>query len=129
MQFGQDDDSIMTRLATELEMEPVADQMKKLGFTAMFVSPVEGKFIRSVGNTVNGLHFQLNQHGRLRVIQSENGIKDRLPFFIESWDEWIVFVRLQVYRAQVLKATTAAQQACAEAAETATKQLPADTFI
>ena len=99
-----DDDSIMACIANELDLDSAAIRLHALGYTAIYKSPHECKFIRSIGQKVQGLHLQLDSQKHFRVVQSENGTKDKHVDCIESWDDWVVFVRLQVYLTQILRA-------------------------
>ena len=99
-----DDDSIMEAIANELDLESAARRLNSLGFLTIFSSAYECKFILSFGQTVQGMHLQLDNDKHIQVTQSENGVRDYKADCISSWDDWIVFVRLLVYKTQVIRA-------------------------
>lgn len=107
-----EDEWIMRRIATELDMDPVERQMRAFGFAPVFVSPRESRFVRCVAGRVQSFRFALDEDGRcLHASLSEDGTKDREVHAIRSWDEWIVFVRLQAYRTLMLRAAARLPQA------------------
>ena len=98
-----DDESIMARITNELDLDSADTRLRALGYTAIFVSPFECKFIRSIGHRVQGMHLQLDKQKHILITRSENGIRDKHIERLQSWDDWIVFVRMQAYRTQILR--------------------------
>lgn len=104
-----DDDSVMQCIANCLDIESASAHMEKLGYLVIFSNDTRRKFIRSRGPLIESLLMDINTDHQLLVQHSENGTPIDKPLVIQTWDDWITYVRIMTYRMQ-----TMAFKACSE---------------
>lgn len=103
LQFGMDDDSIMRRLANELDMQSAEDRLRRVGFRRVKHHPAAQQqhlFHRAKEDGVEMLSITLDNN-RFIIAWAYDDAKTEYMDIISSWDQWIDFVRLLVMRSSL----------------------------
>ena len=102
MLFGNDDDSVLSKLFHELDMSSALHRLERVGFK-LIASRKKHHVRRTREHSIEDIFIELDVNGHFIVQFAMNGLLASYTDTITSWDEWVIFVRLLMLRSPTEK--------------------------